>query len=313
MARPIACLVQGSVHQGRRAHAGGGKRSAKPHQPAVVVCTGAAGRVQLGVIRVAARGEFRGHADKARIRPNFLRQGEIDERAADAAVSVFERMDRFEPQVRNSGTQQPVHFPARAVEPLEEPRNLARHAARGRRFEMHDTPRHRAADDLHRFCMRSKRSGRHALNAGESSGKQRVLPAAQALRTERLVPAGGGVLHHVEQSFDCAQARGLAAGQSQALGDGRAHAFDTELLALDGSGGERLGRPDECFGIARLLHSEGFGKAEYLALGAPRGGEGGQQRRCVVLKRAPVVRLPIPEGRCAAGHEAHSRLLRFIM
>jgi hypothetical protein len=70
-----------------------------------------------------------------------------------------------------------------------------------------------------------------------AGGKQRGMPAEQRSRGHRCMAVGGGIEHHLDHAFDVAIHRGQRADvHAQPAGDGGAHGFDIELLALDLAG-----------------------------------------------------------------------------
>ncbi len=63
------------------------------------------------------------------------------------------------------------------------------------------------------------------------------MPAEQALTRDQRMAVGRGVEHHLHHAFDVSIDRGQRSNShAQPAGDGRAHRFHIELLALDLAG-----------------------------------------------------------------------------
>ena len=112
-------------------------------------------RVQLRELAVIKRNGRRVPFDRDKLMRSIqvaLRKRNVDDGATDATVAIVERMNRFEPHMRDACAQQAIEVD-RAVEPLEERVHFGAHRRASDCLVVHDLAPVRTADNLHRLSV----------------------------------------------------------------------------------------------------------------------------------------------------------------
>ena len=174
------------------------------------------------------------------------RERQIGNGARDAAVAIVERMDRDEPEMRESGFQHGIaHWRTFAfVEPAQESAHVPIEAFGRWAFEMDAFASYRSRNDLHGpGAVIAPRAGTQLPHAAVATREQRRMPPEQPIRRERLVVAPRGVEHHFDNAVHAA-VHDVDTGHvhAETAGEGRADLFLLELLAFDGAALDRFFR-----------------------------------------------------------------------
>jgi hypothetical protein len=121
----------------------------KPSEPFGDVEVALLCSLQRLVIGLPLDADLRRHAVEAPRRCLRAGQRHIGNGACDASVSIFERVDRDEPEVSQGSEDHRIDAAAR-IEPIEKAEHFGRKPFRGRCFEVNVLAADRPGDDLHR-------------------------------------------------------------------------------------------------------------------------------------------------------------------
>ena len=162
------------------------------------------------------------------------------------------------------------------------------------RLEMHFLATGAAGYDAHRFVA-AEFAGAYRVKPGIAGGKQRGLPAEQALGRQRLGESAGGVEQEVDQPIDGAGRRGQSGRRrAEMTRDRRADRVDIETLAFDGAGIDAFVDEDLRTGFAGKAGVEQRQQAEQPALLETRAGKRRDEGFFVPSERRPIGVLPDP-------------------
>ena len=207
--------------------------------------------------------QLTGDPVQARGPSDVLGQRQIENGSADAPVSVFEWMDGFKPQVGHARTHETVFGTGSGVvEPLQEGMHFGRYCG-GRGCHIVDMllP-HGPAHDLHGVFMGAKAARLDVAQCRPFCREQCGLPTAQPFLGEIGIPISRRVLHDIQQTLDVSGNRCHEVSRdAEAAGDRGTDAGQVEDFTLNGSGRDRLARPDLSFHVCQVGRADCFGLA----------------------------------------------------
>jgi len=154
--------------------------------------------------------------------------------ARDAPVTVFKRVDGYEPEVADTSPQNEIRTIV-TVEPVEKGRHFPRQSNGGGSFKMDMLVTDRTRDKLHRpFRVVAPGSDLDFAHPAVSCWKERSMPAEQSFLSQGFVIVLRCVEHHLNHTLDVSAYRHRHPDiHAQTPGDGGAHLRHIEHLPFD--------------------------------------------------------------------------------
>ena len=164
-------------------------------------------------------------------------QQQVADGPGDTAIAIVERVQRDEPQMAEPRFDQ-WWFVRWPVQPVEEAAGFGLQTLGVGRLEMHPLATDGSGHHLHRTTgIVAPAADLDLGKTGVAGRKQRGMPAEQSRLRDSCLAVGRGIQHHLDHALDVPIDRCKRADvHAQPAGDGRAHGFDVELLALDLAG-----------------------------------------------------------------------------